>query len=52
MEGVRKREANIKKELRIVILKNIDNFYKKSYHSQAIQFRPPQPQPTATTPNP
>jgi hypothetical protein len=39
LEAVRKREANIKKELRIVILKNIENFYKKTYHSKTIELK-------------
>ncbi len=36
MEASKKREANIKKELRLVILKNIENFTPKIYHSQTL----------------
>jgi hypothetical protein len=39
MEASKKREANIKKELRLVILKNIENFSPKIYHSQTLEFK-------------
>jgi|LakMenE18May11ns_1017448.scaffolds.fasta_scaffold9305500_1 hypothetical protein len=39
MEASKKREANIKKELRLVILKNIENFSPKVYHSQTLSFK-------------
>jgi hypothetical protein len=40
MQASKKREANIKKELRMVILKNIESFNDRVYHSQAIEFKP------------
>ena len=40
IQASRKREANIKKELRMVILKNIETFYSKVYHNQALEFKP------------
>lgn len=40
LQASRKHEANIKKELRMVILKNIESFNDRVYHSQNIEFRP------------
>lgn len=39
LEAARKREANIKKELRLVILKNIENFYKKTYPTRIVELK-------------
>ncbi len=36
MQASRKHEANIKKDLRMVILKNIESFNDRIYHSQTI----------------